>query len=253
MMWEVAGGIIVGVIGLRFLTSWYKSWETKRAIKRGQKVLDLIMQRPVVREAMQQPATSHQIAIAQLTRKAEQGDAHTQMQLGDIYYTGNGVPQDYVQAYKWYRQAAEQGDVTAQYGLGAAYDDGIGVTKDHAEALKWYFKAAAQDDADAQCGLGFLYLDGKGVAQDFNEASIWFKKAAEKGNATAQGVLGVLYFDGKGIPQSFEESYFWLTVALPANAGASSARDKVSCQLTPQQLSNVQQRAAEWKQGVGSV
>ena len=29
--------------------------------------------------------------------------------LGDCYYKGQGVPQDYAQAVSWYRKAAEQG------------------------------------------------------------------------------------------------------------------------------------------------
>ena len=35
--------------------------------------------------------------------------------------TGQGVPQDYAEAVKWYRKAAEQGDVNAQHNIGLMY------------------------------------------------------------------------------------------------------------------------------------
>jgi TPR repeat protein len=56
-------------------------------------------------------------------------------------YTDNvGVPQDYAEAMKWYREAAEQGLAQAQHNLGVMYDQGQGVPQDYAEAMKWYRK-----------------------------------------------------------------------------------------------------------------
>ncbi len=39
-----------------------------------------------------------------------------------MYDNGQGVPQDYAEAVKWYRLAAEQGYAYAQYNLGVMYD-----------------------------------------------------------------------------------------------------------------------------------
>jgi len=44
-----------------------------------------------------------------------------------MYYNGEGVPQDYAVAMKWYRLAAEQGHAKAQYNLGVMYYNGEGV------------------------------------------------------------------------------------------------------------------------------
>ena len=41
---------------------------------------------------------------------AEQGDASAQYNLGLLYTNGQGVPQDFVQAYKWYYLASASGD-----------------------------------------------------------------------------------------------------------------------------------------------
>jgi uncharacterized protein len=38
---------------------------------------------------------------------ADQGNAEAQMKLGFMYVTGEGTPQDYVEALKWFRRAAD--------------------------------------------------------------------------------------------------------------------------------------------------
>ena len=61
-----------------------------------------------------------------------------------MYANGQGVPQDYAEAMKWYRKAADQGDDTAQYNLGLMYYNGRGVPQDYVAAHKWFSLAAAR-------------------------------------------------------------------------------------------------------------
>jgi hypothetical protein len=60
-------------------------------------------------------------------KAAEQGDARAQNSLGQMYVSGQGVPQDYKEALKWFRLAAEQGHEDAQFGLAVMYITGDGV------------------------------------------------------------------------------------------------------------------------------
>ena len=46
-----------------------------------------------------------------------------------MYVDGQGVPQDYEQAFKWYTKAAEQGYAQAQNNLGVCYQGGKGVDR----------------------------------------------------------------------------------------------------------------------------
>ena len=85
-----------------------------------------------------------------------------QFNLGLMYHNGQGVPQDYREAVRWYRMAADQGDADAQFNLGVMYDNGRGVPQDYAEAVRWYRKAADQGYADAQFNLGVMYYNGRG-------------------------------------------------------------------------------------------
>ncbi len=77
----------------------------------------------------------YETALREFRPLAEQGDADAQFNLGIMYDNGRGVPQDYVQAVRWYRKAAEQGGAKAQ--------DGRGVPQDYVQAHMWFNLAAA--------------------------------------------------------------------------------------------------------------
>ena len=87
--------------------------------------------------------------IAQLKKDAAAGDAKAQYHLGLMYARGKGVPENDVEAVKWYRLAAAQGLDMAQYALGFMYAGGEGVPEDYIQAYKWYNLAAAAGDTIA--------------------------------------------------------------------------------------------------------
>ena len=49
-------------------------------------------------------------SLRALRAQAEQGGSDAQFNLGLMYYRGEGVPQDYVQAHMWYNLAGISGD-----------------------------------------------------------------------------------------------------------------------------------------------
>ena len=75
---------------------------------------------------------------------AEQGDAQAQADLGVMFSAGQGVPQDDVEAIRWYRLAADQGQARAQFRLSLHYAVGQGVPQDYVEAHKWANLAASR-------------------------------------------------------------------------------------------------------------
>jgi TPR repeat protein len=52
-------------------------------------------------------------AVKYCRKAAEQGDKDAQFNLGQMYYQGQGVPQDDKAAFRYYKLAAEQGDELA--------------------------------------------------------------------------------------------------------------------------------------------
>lgn len=52
--------------------------------------------------------------MEELIKKAEQGNARAQFQLGMAYYNGDGVKKNYSKAYYWFQKAVEEGNDEAQ-------------------------------------------------------------------------------------------------------------------------------------------
>ena len=211
-------------------------------------------------------------AVKWFLNAAEQGHTQAQYNLGRMYQNGRGVqqdapcgprqislwelmyanrqgvPQDYIEAEKWYRKAAEQGDASAQNNLGLMYHEGQGVPQDYIEAIKWYRKAAEQGHAHAQCNLGVGYYGGQGVARDYVEAVKWFLNAAEQGHTQAQYNVGLMYWRGEGAPQDFVKAHMWLDLsAAQGDSDAKKYRDELAERMSPSQLAEAERLAMEWK------
>ena len=85
------------------------------------------------------------VAVTWWRRAAEQGDAEAQFRLGNMYLRGMGdLLQDDAEAVRWFRPAAEQGNARAQVKLGAMYAVGRGVPQDQIQAHKWFNLAASR-------------------------------------------------------------------------------------------------------------
>ncbi len=79
---------------------------------------------------------------------AEKGNPDAQINLGNMYFDGNGVPQDNAESVKWYLLAADQGSVDAQIALGFLYEYGDAVHFDYVRAYKWFDLAGSGSDRD---------------------------------------------------------------------------------------------------------
>jgi TPR repeat protein len=124
------------------------------------------------------------------------------------------------------------------------HQNGQGVPQDYTEAARWYRLAADQGLADAQSNLGQMYTLGNGVPQDYVEAARLYKLAADQGNASAQMSLGNAYANGVGVIQDYETAHMWANIAS-ANGSqhGSSVRDRVAGRMTPADITEAQRRA----------
>jgi len=73
-------------------------------------------------------------------RSAEQGNPAGQIFLGVLYQRSK----DRTEAVRWFRRAAEQGLVSSQNFMGKYYKNGWGVPQDYVQAHKWYNLAASR-------------------------------------------------------------------------------------------------------------
>jgi uncharacterized protein len=166
-----------------------------------------------------------------------------------------GCDSEPVSEFEATRKAAEQGDALAQNNLGLMYAHGKGVPENDVEALKWYRKAAEQGNAQAQHFLGGMYFAREGGPEDDAEAVKWFRKAAEQGYAPAQFLLGCMYRVGRGVPKDNAEAYVWFSVSVASEQQEYEPdvmrddyqrhRREAKAELTPEQVAAAQQRATE--------
>ena len=142
---------------------------------------------------------------------------------------------------------AEQGDAEAQFNLGECHRKGEGVEQNLKQAVNWYQKAAKQGNAKAQCHLGICYYIGTVVVLNYKQAVYWLQKAAEQGIVEAQVILGTCYGLGKGVVQNYQEAYFWyLLAAANGNEVAQEGINVLDKELSLQQINDTQARATKW-------
>jgi TPR repeat protein len=89
----------------------------------------------------------------QVRKRAEQGDAEAQFQLGRALASGTGIGKDVSESIQWVRKAAESGLPTAQYSLGFMLENGQLLQRNPAEAVVWYSRAADQGHTSAMSRL----------------------------------------------------------------------------------------------------
>ena len=151
------------------------------------------------------------------------GDADAQNNIGWMYFTGEGVPQDRGLARQWFRFAAERGHAGAQVNLGRMYADGWAGSVDFAEAERWYRRAAEQGHPMGQFNLGF------------NLAFEWDQLGAPP----------------SGVRTDHIEAYKWLSLAEPYLSGnqkelAVRLLDLIDTVLSPEQTAKAERLKQEW-------
>src|SRR4051812_11390060 len=129
------------------------------------------------------------IELRELMTKANSGDAKAELQLGQAYRHGNGVPKNEESAFKWIQKAAERGDADAENDLGTMYRLGEGVARDKGEAFRWYQKAARHGSAVGMFNLGTCHYNGDGVNSNEYTAYLWFILAQEAGDPIANDAV----------------------------------------------------------------
>lgn len=118
------------------------------------------------------------------------GELAADLHLAALYRDGGkGFPRDMAQAAAWYRKAAEQGDASAQATLALLYSIGQGVDQDFVEAYYWASLAAAakgpnQEQYAANRQMVGTHLTLDQVQDVQHRVGLWL--AAHPGAQTAQ-------------------------------------------------------------------
>lgn len=201
-------------------------------------------------------------ALDYYQQAAGNGVIMSMVDLGQLYYDGDIVKQDYSIANYWFEKAANSynGNYLAFAHLGEAYHHGLGKEVNYDKAKEYYEKALdAGEDAvlfwygeiyydeeqyedalkkfqraavdgnefqnKAEDRIGDLYHDGRGVEQNFDKAVEWYEKAAEHGNVDSMCSLAVMYITGDEVEKDERRALYWMLEA--ANNGSISAMENL--------------------------
>ena len=194
---------------------------------------------------------SQQKAISNWLSASELNDTYSMVMVGDCYYEGSGVEQNYSLALDWYEKAEESGGFGVEHayfqlGLCNYYGNGCEVND---EKAYHYFQMASDYEQDrALHFIGRCLFFGEGVEKNYREAAIYFEKslegnsfshfylgeccrngdgrkmdkgrafelylwAAEQNNAKAQMAVGRAFYYGEGVDEDDNEAVKWLSLA----------------------------------------
>lgn len=117
-------------------------------------------------------------AMSLLRKAANRGFAPAQVQIGRLYVEGKLVDQNYHRAVEWFTLATLlSNNPDAHFYLGEAYFRGLGVPQDYGAAVPHYKSAASGGHPIAQYIIGTMYEAGWGVRQDLIQAWLWLMRA----------------------------------------------------------------------------
>jgi uncharacterized protein len=158
-------------------------------------------------------------SVVEITRPAaEQGDAQAQLELGNAYHQGVGVPLDDAEAVKWWNKSSAQGNMEAGCQLSMSYGKIAEITKEDAAAAKAICDAGlsqqvqalnakvATGDPEAELALGKMYNMGIGVPRDDKQAAKLWKDAFRQGNKNAGCHLVAGFGDNAAITREDAEA-----------------------------------------------
>jgi TPR repeat protein len=164
------------------------------------------------KEAERRTEENRQI-FEQVSKRAEQGYAEAQFDLGFCYFDGEIISQNYTQAVNWFRKSAKQGYSRAQMYLGFCYYYGNGVTKDGNNALYWFYRAERNIDGSLTKHEAAELSEVKNEIRDEGYSmarSGDCSNAAEQGDGLAQMILAAWYETNR----EYDNAIYWYERAI---------------------------------------
>lgn len=97
---------------------------------------------------------------------------------GYVDNEGNTIVQkDIKRAAHWYRLSAEQGNTSSQIGIGILYSTQDGIDLDFEKALNWTMLAYENGDKSAAHNIATIYRD----KEQYRKAFSWYKRSVKHG------------------------------------------------------------------------
>lgn len=175
-------------------------------------------------------------ALHEFTVAAEEGLDLAQYNLAILYFTGQGVEQNAVEAFRWTEAAALQGHVAAQFNLGSLYYAGDGVEANPDKAVEMFEGAAQAGHANAALILANMYADGELAADE--EPGLF---------ASISRYLSALLAD-EPASDDLVLAHTWASIAIAnESSDADALRRDLEGRMSAAQLAQARRQFAQWQ------
>ncbi|MBE6373760.1 MAG: sel1 repeat family protein [Lentisphaerae bacterium] len=156
--------------------------------------------------------------------KASERDAESMFLLGSIYRAGKGGTENNAEAAVCFKAAAEKGNLNAGLELGRMYYFGQGVKKDDRLAVQYLRPVVdhGHPDGAAALLLAGIYADPKSPVHDDTDAFYYYRQAARKGNAEGCYRCGMMLLNGTGTGKDPAGAMEYLKAAAKAGNAAAA-------------------------------
>ena len=209
-------------------------------------------------------------SIQELQAMAKAGGVKAQVNLGNAYFNGTGIAQNYRKAFYWFEQAANSNNIVAignvgyfylkgfgvvsinyvkayklikdaaDYGvpsalnnMGLIYDNGFGQPVNHELAVQYFKKAAKAGIVEANYNIGNYYLRKKQAKLAFT----YYEITAKSGLISGIRQLGFMYEFGVGTDKSYSQAYKWFSLgAAKGDKVSQNALQQLEQKMTPAQI-----------------
>lgn len=185
-----------------------------------------------------------------LRKAVDAGDLSAMDTLADIFETGNGAPQNEVQALALVTRASNAGLGSAKRKLAVRMAEGRGVPKDQSAAIKLMFEAA-QTDMLAAGNLGVVLWRGDWGEKDVPNGLQWMEVALERGFWPAGRNLAKIHHLGLGIAADETKARAYLERAGQIG-GEEAAQAVAELYAKGEVITKDEEAAARWRTKAGS-
>lgn len=193
----------------------YSGQGTEKNIKKAIELFEELYQKFEDRDALMMLADAYYYSPEQNYEKAykycskilEEADKYikskddeywTKRTLGQLYYFGQYVEQDFKKALDYYMDIVEMDNSgMISYHIGWMNYEGQGTPKNLENSFVYFKQSAENGFSFGQFMLAQAYLCGEGTACDDNKAVYWFEQASLNGYSKAQYKLGMIYYYGE--------------------------------------------------------
>lgn len=189
-------------------------------------------------------------AVQLYTKAAEAGDDDARLNLGVLYYLGDGVERDMDIALDYFKAVNNnEKPIVGRY-IGDIYQFSSDETQ-QAEARIYYGISAAAGDLTSFHTLAYLDQSGFAGEKDLDRSLKYYTYAASQNYAPSQYALGILYAGGEGVDRSITSAYAWISLA--ANQGlpvAVEAQKKLEDGMTLSQLDQARRELVDIQRNI---